>query len=434
MTQTMQPWQEIYKDKIISVPQAIDLIQDGDWVACGMRETRYLINELNTRKGLRDVHFFQGQISNRDEMIYAGSEVDIRTSYIGSNHWALEQQGKIQFVPCNFGNYSKLAAQLYKCRVAFVEIAPPDERGYISFGNSFDYAADLVERAPVVIAEVNPHMPFSYSFPQIHVSQLSYLVETPGYVLNPALLDDDAENETYRRIGGHLSELIEDEATLEVGIGRLNSSALLHLDGVKNLGIHTEIFGDALIRLMKRGLVDNSRKSMHRSKSVYVQCFGRPDCYEFIDRNPGVQAMQAGYVINPMTIAAQHKMTAINNAVEVDLFGQVNAEFIKGHQYSGMGGIGNFAIGATMCPTGKSIIVIESADRNLRFSKIVSSFAPGVPVSIPRTEVGYVVTEYGVAHLEGRSVSERAAALISVAHPAFREELAHNAKKLGMLV
>jgi acyl-CoA hydrolase len=429
----MEALREKYREKFIGLSEAIDLIQDGDWIACGMRETRYLINELNTRKGLKDVHFFQGQLSNRDEMLYEGTEVEIRTSYVGSNHWALEQKGKIQFVPCNFGNYNKIINEIYKCRVAFVAISPPDKHGNISFGNSFDYVADLIEHIPLIIAEINPLMPFTFSSPQIHISQLSYLVETPGYILNPDQIDEDPENQNYKKIGGYLSELIEDEATLEVGIGRLNTSALFYLENKKNLGIHTEILGEALIRLVKSGMVTNTHKSMHQNQSVYVQCFGTHENYEHIKENPRYIAMRANYVINPRTIAAQHKMTAINNAVEIDLLGQVNSEHIKGNQYSGMGGIGNFAIGATLCPTGKSIIVAESVSKNMKFSKIVPHFERGVPVSLSRTEVGYVVTEYGIAELEGRSVSERARALIKIAHPAFRDELLHSAKKMNIL-
>ena len=226
---------------------------------------------------------------------------------------------------------------------------------------------------------------------------------------------------------------MENEATLEVGIGRLNSSAMMYLDGVRDLGIHTEIYGDLLMNLTKKGLVTNRKKTLNPGVSICTQVVGSRELFDYVQDNLEIRLDCCNHVLTPGIIAKNNKMTAINNAVQVDLLGQANAEYLKGRQHSGMGGIGDFAAGAVSCPDGKSIVVIESVTKNGKYSKIVPYFEPGTPVSLSRTMVEYVVSEYGVAVLSGKSVKERAGELIHIAHPAFREELKHQAAAIGIL-
>ena len=264
------------------------------------------------------------------------------------------------------------------------------------------------------------------------ISEFDAIVEGATNPPNEVVIDADPTNEKYRAIGGYLSELIEDGATIEIGIGRLNSAAMLHLDGVKDLGIHTEIFGDAMMDLIETGIVTNERKSINKGINICCQVVGSRKLYDFVAHNHSINMMPSTYALNPGIIAQNNKMTAINNAINVDLFGQVNAESLKNRQFTGMGGIGDFSKGATLCPNGKSIIVVESTTKDDRLSKIVPFFTPGTPISVPRTDIEYVVTEYGIAKLAGASINEKARALINIAHPKFRDELIEEAKKMNI--
>ena len=267
---------------------------------------------------------------------------------------------------------------------------------------------------------------------RVMISEFDAIVEGATNPPNEVVIDADPTNEKYSAIGGYLSELIEDGATIEIGIGRLNSAAMLHLDGVKDLGIHTEIFGDAMMDLIETGIVTNERKSINKGINICCQVVGSRKLYDFVAHNHSINMMPSTYALNPGIIAQNNKMTAINNAINVDLFGQVNAESLKNRQFTGMGGIGDFSKGATLCPNGKSIIVVESTTKDDRLSKIVSFFTPGTPVSVPRTDIEYVVTEYGIAKLAGASINEKARALINIAHPKFRDELIEEAKKMNI--
>lgn len=221
--------------------------------------------------------------------------------------------------------------------------------------------------------------------------------------------------------------------TSEVGLGRLNAASLMYLENKRDLGVHTEVYGEILMLLTERGIVTNRAKSEKKGKSVFTQVVGPKRLFDWLDHNQGVELNNCQEVLNPGVIYRQHRMTAINNAVEIDLMGQANAEFLKGKQYSGMGGICNFASGAAANLEGKSIVVLESITKNGKFSKITPCFKPGTPVSLPRTVIEYVVTEQGVAKLVGKSPAERTKALIQVAHPKFRDELTFKAKEMGLL-
>lgn len=207
---------------------------------------------------------------------------------------------------------------------------------------------------------------------------------------------------------------------------------MLHLEGVKDLGIHTEVFGDAMMDLIQRGVVTNRCKSINPGINICCQVVGSRKLYDFVSHNHAINMMPSTYALNPGIIAQNNKMTAINNAINVDLFGQVNAESLKNRQFTGMGGIGDFSKGATLCPNGKSIIVVESTTKDDTYSKIVPFFTPGTPVSVPRTDIEYVITEYGIAKLAGASIHDKARALIGIAHPKFRDELTEAAKQMNI--
>lgn len=428
----MRAWEKIYQEKLRTPEQVAALIPDDAWFFCGSREATSTLKAIWARTDLHGAHYYCGQIDDANFIFSspAGKDAYLLTGFLGSKTLPYFYEGKIQYSPGHFSAASKRVEEYLHAGIALACVSKPDKDGYVSFGNSADYMAYTIHNAKLKVGEINTNLPFVYGSNLMHISEFDAIVEGESVPMHETIIDADATNEKYKAIGGYLSELLEDGATIEIGIGRVNSAAMLHLDGVKDLGIHTEVFGDAMMDLVERGIVTNDRKSIHRGISVCCQVVGSNKLYDWISYNHSINMMPSTYALNPGTIAQNYKMTAINNAINVDLFGQVNAESLKGRQYTGMGGIGDFSRGATLCPNGKSIIVVESTAKNDQISKIVPFFTPGTPVSVPRTDIEYVVSEYGIAKLCGASITEKAHALIGIAHPKFRDELIEEAKKM----
>lgn len=427
-------WEEEYKRKLITAVQAVDMIKEGDGFCSGAREPITILGEVGQRSSLKDITYYGPEENFPKLLKQMGKELSVYTSFMDSVNSEYVQDGRMKFVPCGFSGFTKKAIRGMNCRIAIPVVSIPDKNGYVSFGNSADMMPDVCRQVALVIAEINEYLPFVYGDNVMHISEFDYIVKGNGYPLNTREIDDTEELQpVYRAIGGYLSELVESGSTLEVGIGRLNSSAMMYLEGVEDLGVHTEIYGDLFMDLTKKGIVTNRKKAMNQGVSVCTQIVGSKDLVEYVTNNKEIHMDCCNNVLTPGIIAQNNKMTAINNAIQVDLLGQANSEYLKGHQHSGMGGIGDFATGAVLCPDGKSIIVVESVTKNGKYSKIVPHFDIGTPVSLTRTMIEYVVTEYGVATLLGKSVGERARELINVAHPMFRGDLEDGARKLGIL-
>lgn len=427
-------WKEQYSEKLITVAQAAAMVQSGDSFCAVTREPKTILRELGKRTDLKQVTYYCSQTNFLGELMGLGDELRVFLSFMDGVNREFIEDGRAEFVPCNFSGYGKLAMERLKCRIAMPCVTMPDKDGYVSMGNAADGMPVICDQAQLVIAEINPKLPFVNGENVKHLSEFDYLVEGDGYPLNIRQIDDSEENrEVYQSIGGYLSGLIEDEATIEVGLGRLNSSAMMYMEPKRDLGVHTEIYGDLLMELTKRGIVTNRKKTLHPGVSVCAQLVGSQELFDFAHENHGIHMNSCQHVLHPGEIAKNRRMTAVNNAVQVDLLGQANAEYLKGKQYSGMGGIADFSAGASLCPDGKSIVVLESITKNGKYSKIVPFFAAGTPVSLTRTMVEYVVTEYGAAVLAGKSVKERSRELIRVAHPKFREELEFQAREIGLL-
>lgn len=427
-------WEKEYQKKLISAIQAAEMIGDGDSFCSGAREPKTILKEIGNRSDLKNAVYYAPEEDFPQLLKQMGRGLTVYTSFMDSTNAEYLLDGRMRFTPCNFSGFMKNAFRGMNCRIALPTVSKPDKDGYVSFGNSADMMTDVCRNAPLVIAEINEYIPFVYGDNVMHISEFDYIVEGEGYPMNTREIDNSEEQRPiYQAIGGYLSELVESGSTLEVGIGRLNSSSMMYLEGVGDLGVHTEIYGDLFMELTKKGIVTNRKKVFNPGVSVCTQIVGSKELIDYTTNNLEIKMDCCNRVLTPGMIARNNKMTAINNAVQVDLLGQANAEYLKGHQHSGMGGIGDFASGAVLCPDGKSIIVIESTTKNGKYSKIVPYFEPGTPVSLTRTMIEYVVTEYGIAVLLGKSVKERAKELIRVAHPMFRGELMEGAKKLGIL-
>lgn len=304
--------------------------------------------------------------------------------------------------------------------VAVIHVSPPDEHGYCSYGVEVGVTKGAAESAGLVIAEVNPQMPRTLGDSFIHVNQIDYFIEV-NYPL-PEIRPEPTTPEQ-AQIARYIAELVPDAATLQMGIGGIPDAVLRHLTNHKNLGVHTEMFSDGVMEMIECGVITNAAKNLHPGKVVAGFALGSQRLYRFMNDNPVFEFRPTDYVNDPFIIAQNDRMVSINSALEVDLTGQVCADSIGPMFYSGVGGQVDFVRGASRSKGGKSFIALPSTAKNDTINRIVPQLKPGASVTTSRNDVRFVVTEYGVADLFGRSIAERAQALINISHPRFRDEL-----------
>ena len=354
---------------------------------------------------------------------YAGV-FHLNTFFVGANTREAVAQGMASYVPVFLSEIPSLfRSGRMPLDVALVQVSPPDKHGYCSLGVSVDITNAAIETARHVIAQVNENMPRVHGNGIIHVSAMDALVhcDAPIFELQPP-----EQSETERRIGSNIAELVEDGATLQTGIGGIPDAALQALRGHRHLGMHTEMFSDGAIDLVRCGALTGRQKVRQWGKIVAGFCMGSRALYDFVDDNPMFEMRDISYVNDTAVIRLNPRVTAINSALEVDLTGQVCADSLGHRQYSGVGGQVDFIRGAALSPGGKAIIALNSVTSRGQ-SKIVGQLKPGASVTTSRAHVHYVVTEYGAVNLYGRNLRQRATALIGIAHPDHREELERQA-------
>ena len=339
--------------------------------------------------------------------------------FVGPNVRANVNAGYADYLPVHLGESQKLYREGFiKLGAALVQVSRPDKNGYVSLGTSVDCSVAAVESAQVRIAVVNPHVPYAHG-DLIHISSFDYLVEDD----TPLVTKDFAEpTPTEVLIGKNCAALVEDGDCIQMGIGALPNALAAQLGGHKNLGLHTEMFADGLLRLIKAGVINGAAKAIDKGKVVASFLLGSQQVYDFIDDNPAVLMKDIAYTNDPWVIAQNPHMKAINSATEVDLTGQISADSIGTRIFSGTGGQLEFVRGATMSKGGKSITAFASRT-NKGKSKIVGLLNPGAGVVTPRADAHWIVTEYGAVDLYGKSLQERAKLMISIAHPDDREQL-----------
>jgi acyl-CoA hydrolase/RimJ/RimL family protein N-acetyltransferase len=421
-----EDWQRRYQDMLATPAQAVAKIRPGQRVFIGTAcaEPEVLVCALTERAGeLADVEIVQ--LLTKGQAPYACGRLadcfSVNSFFIGSTIRDHIQQGLGNYTPILLSDIPMLfsSGQL-PVDVALIQVTPPDSRGKVSLGVSVDIVKSAAENASLVIAQVNPHMPRTLGDSFLDIYDLDLLVPAPAPLLERQSLP--AGDDT-RRIGEYIAALIEDGSTLEFGIGRIPHALVEFLEKKKDLGIHTEMLTDSIVDLVESGAVTGARKSTDKGRIVASFCMGTRRLYDFIDNNPLFCFRPTEYVNDSHIIGRQHKMVAINMALEIDLTGQVCADSLGSRFYSGIGGQVDFNRGASRSFGGKAIIAMESTARNSSVSRIVTRLTPGAGVVTTRGEVHYVVTEYGVAYLHGKNIQERALALISIAHPKFREQL-----------
>lgn len=331
------------------------------------------------------------------------------------------QEGLIEFIPCYLRQVPLLFSDgLFPVDVAVVQLAPPNNEGYCSYGLANDYTKPAADNAQIVIGEINDQTPFTLGDNYIHVTELDYIIECSYPLVETPSLE---ATEVEFAIAKHCASLIKDGDTLQLGIGGLPNAVLSSLKDRRDLGIHTELFTEGIIDLVNEGVITGKRKTLHPNKIIATFIMGTKRVFDFVHNNPILELHPVDYVNDPNVIGQNDNMVSINSSIEVDLMGQVNSESIGLNQYSGPGGQVDYVQGVRLSKGGKSIIAIPSTAARGKVSRIVPFLSHGAPVTTSRNDVDYIITEYGIAHLRGATLRQRATMLIGLAHPKFRDEL-----------
>ncbi|MFH1418475.1 MAG: GNAT family N-acetyltransferase [Planctomycetota bacterium] len=423
-------WQERFSDKIVTPDAAVKVVRHGQrvFVGSGAGEPQTLVEALSAREDIADteiVHILTLGVATYAEPRF-GDRFRHNAYFIGPNVREAVAQGRADYTPIFLSEIPRLfRSGRTVIDVAMIAVCPPDEHGYCSYGVSVDIVKAAAESAKMVIAEVNEQMPRVLGDCFIHVRDIDVLVPSDRPVLEAVQGEPD---DLAKRIARHIANLVEDGATLQLGIGTIPDAVLHYLSDFKNLGIHTEMFSDGIIPLVEKGIITNSEKTLHRGKIIVSFVMGSRKLYDFIHNNPQVEFHPTEYTNDPFIVAANDKMISINSAIEVDLTGQICADSLGTMFYSGIGGQVDFTRGAARSKGGKPIIALPSTAANGTVSRIVPVLKPGAGVVTSRGDVHYVVSEYGAAFLHGKSIRERSLALIQIADPKFRPWLLSEAK------
>ncbi|MBI3958294.1 MAG: acetyl-CoA hydrolase/transferase family protein [Chloroflexi bacterium] len=429
-------WPDVYRETMTSAANAVERVKSGNriYLGGGAGVPQTLVDALVARSAeLRDVelvHILHFGNASYVQPEYAAS-FRHNAIFIGNNVRSAVQAGRADFTPVFLSEIPRLfQRQILPLDFAFVQVSPPDEHGFCSFGVEVGCTKPAAAAASVVIAEVNRQMPRSLGDSFIHVRDIDVFVEA-DYAIPEA--PQGGASPVHKRIGELVAEMIPDGATLQMGIGSIPDAVLANLHSHKNLGIHTELFSDGVVQLVEEGIITGAEKTLHPGKLVAGFLFGSKRLYDFIEDNPFVEMHPTDYVNDPFVIARNERMVSINSAIEVDLTGQVAADSIGPAFYSGVGGQLDFIRGAARSKEGKPIIALPASTKGGTISRIVSTLKAGAGVTTTRNDVHYVATEFGVAELYGKSVRQRVQALIAIADPAFREELTRYAKEVHYL-
>ena len=428
----------IYQSRVTSAEEAVKAIKSGQRVFLTGNVSvpqKLLAALVEYAPNLKDVEICQAlTVGSAD---YVGPKMEghlrVNSMFISANIRKAVQEGLADFTPVLLSEFPLLFKRgILPLDVAIIHVSTPDEHGFCSLGVEVGLTKTAAESAKLVIAEVNEKMPRTLGDSFIHVSRLTHIVPV-NYDIPELPMADEGDAEIVQKVAGHVAGLIPDGATMQLGIGGIPDAVLKYLFDKKDLGIHTELFSDGVIDLVNAGVLTNARKSLHPGKIVSGFILGTKRLYEWVDDNPMIELHRTEYVNEPFVIAQNDRMVAVNSAIEIDLTGQVCADSIGPKLYSGVGGQLDFIYGASRSKDGVPIIALPSTavmKDGTQISKIAAMLKLGAGVVTSRNHVRFVVTEYGVADLYGKTIRQRAQALIKIAHPQFHEELLRQAKVL----
>lgn len=436
-----QYWADAYLEKRVAAESAIDRIQSGQRVfigsSCG--EPQFLVQKLveksNNFSGLEIVRLLGQETVSLAEIAdkTKDTNLNIRSIYLGStNSKNLAQQRRF-ITPINMSDAPSLfTTRKLPLNVALIQVSPPDDFGWMSLGISVDVTMAAAQAASFVIAQVNPRMPRIMGNSFIHVNDIDLIVEHEEELLTIPPAEDATQ--VAQQIGNHVAKLIEDGSTLQIGLDAVSQATVQTLGNKNDLGVHSQFLTDSMMQLYARGNINNKKKGLNDGKMVASMAVGTTNLYEFLNDNPAIDFHPSDHVNDPFVIAKHNRMVSINVATKMDLTGQVTSQASPASRFAGVSGIPDFVRGARRSPKGKSIIMLYSTRRTKDGleSTIIPTFSEDLVV-VPRSDVHYIVTEYGYVNLFGKSLQERVIAMISIAHPDFRESLLHGAKELGFI-
>ncbi len=421
-------WKKIYESRLATPEEAIKLIKDGDRVVTAFGCCEPVGIERALVENYENYHDVQvTSMLLIGETPWVRDEVKGHFTFnsffaSGSSRKAIEN-GVADFTTCYFYEIPKVLREVVKPRVTIMSVSPPDENGYVSLGTNVDYIESTLAYCEVKIAQVNKYVPKTHGEAIKHVSEFDCFVEINEPLPEvPSVEITDVE----RAIGKYCASLINDGDCIQLGIGGIPNAICAELHDKKDLGLHSEMVGDGIIDLIKKGVINNSKKNIHHGKSILGFVFGTEKLFRFLDHNPAVEMHPIEYVNNPSVIAQNDNMVSVNSCLQVDLQGQVVSDTIGLTQFSGVGGQVDFVRGATMSKGGRSVIAMPSTAKGGTVSRIVPVITEYSAVTTTRNDVNYIVTEYGIAQLKGKTMKERARALISIAHPNFRAALCND--------
>lgn len=434
-------WTSIYQSRVVSPDDAVRCIKSGDRIFLTGNVSvpqRTLAALVEYAPNLENVEICQALTIGPADYVKPEMEGHLRvnTLFISHNVRKAVHEGRADFTPVLLSEFPLLFKRGYlPLDVAIIHVSPPDEHGFCSLGVEVGLTKTPAESAKLLIAEVNQQMPRTLGDSFIHVSRLNYIVPV-NYPIPEMPMSEDGSSDVVEKIAGYIADLIPDGATMQLGIGAIPDAVLKFLHNKKDLGVHSELFSDGVIDLVNAGVLTNARKSLHPGKIIAGFMLGTRKLYEWSDDNPLIEFHRTEYVNDPFVIAQNERMVAINSAIEVDLTGQVCADSIGPKLYSGVGGQLDFIYGASRSKGGVPIIALPSITilkDGTPITRIAAMLKLGAGVVTSRNHVRYVVTEYGVADLYGKTIRQRARQLVNIAHPDFRGDLEKQASELHYL-
>lgn len=417
---------EIYQSKLVSASQAISHVRDGDCIIIptGVGEPPQLLTALSEqRRRFNDVCVAQILALRKYGYLDPATVSHVRhvSMFYGPASRPGGQAGWIDFIPNYFSEIPQLIEQNnIAANVVFSMASPMDEHGYFALSLATDYTMAAVAKARTIVLEVNANVPFTHGECHVHVSQVSALIESSDPLFEVGM---PVINPVQAAIGKYVGEMIDDGATLQIGFGAIPDAVVIQLAEKHDLGVHTEMIGDGILALVEAGAVTNRKKNFHPGKMLATFALGSQKLYRFMHHNPMLEMHPVSYTNDPAIAGLNDNLMSINATLQIDLLGQCGSESLGGSPYSGTGGQSDFVRAANRSKGGKSFIVLPSTAKNDSISRIVPTLADGTHISTSKNDINYVVTEFGVAQLRGKSNRQRAEELISIAHPNFRAEL-----------
>lgn len=436
----MKDYQKLYRDKLISIEEAVGMMKsDTDIiVAQCASEPQGCMEKFHLMKDkVKDVKVFS-VLTLKPYDFYMKPEMKGHFELCswfhadGARKAIKAKTGTVTYVPNMLHRAGIDRLSVRKPHIFFGTCTPPDDKGFVSLSLGITYEKDVLEQAEIVVMEVNDQLPRTLGDAHLHINCVDYFVE---HSQEPPTLPTPNPDEVAMQIGNNIAELVEDGSTIQLGIGEIPNAAALSLKGKKNLGVHTEMLVDSMMELYELGVITNKEKTYYKDKFVCTFAMGSLELYKWLDNNPSVEFVRGKFANDPALVKLNSKMVSINTCIMVDFTGQVASESIGVNQYSGTGGQVDTAVGAVegIDGKGKSIIACRSTAKGGSISTIVPALATGTAVTLHRSNTDYIVTEFGIAALRGRTVRERTKALIKIAHPKFREELEKEALALGYI-